>query len=92
MGEVTKLYCELCKAEITPPTFSKPDESGEIRYKLFLYPEENGKYKMTEMLYVEMCKLCHGKMETWLSAKQKAAATAWKTEPPAASTVKMPVI
>ena len=89
MGEVTKLYCELCKAEITPPTFSKPEESGEIHY-FFCLSQESGDTVVS--FDTEICESCNDKLTTWATIKQKAAATAWKTEPPATITVKMPTI
>jgi hypothetical protein len=89
MGEVKKLFCELCKAEITPPTFSAPDDSGEVHYRLEVIRDANN----TETFEGgEICETCHGKVASWFLTKQKAAATAWKTDVPATSTVKLPTV
>lgn len=89
MGEVNKLFCELCKAEITPPTFSRPDASGETHFYFGIDKEEG---HTVDVVSLEVCATCYDKLMVWARAKQKAAATAWKTEPPAVSTVKMPTI
>lgn len=89
MGEVKVLFCELCKAEITPATFSKPDESGEIRHFLRMHKISGGTVEADNF---EICETCFGKVQTWATNKQKLAATAWKTTPPAATTVNMPTL
>lgn len=89
MGEVKVLFCELCKAEIAPATFSSPNESGEIRYYLRLHKLTGSNVEIDNY---EVCETCYGKVKTWASNKAKLAATAWKTEPPAATTVNMPTI
>jgi hypothetical protein len=88
MGQVSILYCELCKAEIKPATYSRPNESGEIHYSMVLRKHEGTVYG-TE---IEICEKCHGKMETWIAGKADSAAEAWKTAPPTAVSVKMPTI
>ncbi len=90
MGEVKKLYCEICKAEITPPTYSDPNGSGEIRYYLGLYPMKGDAYKQEDLTAGELCESCHGKLRTWFKTKQTAAAKAWLTEIPAIAAFKPP--
>jgi hypothetical protein len=88
MGEVSVLFCELCKAEITPATFSSPGASGQIRYKMCV----NATANMETSNSAELCETCYGKVSTWLAGKQKLAADAWKTDVPAATTYNMPTI
>ena len=89
MCEVTTLFCELCKGEIKPATFSRPNESGEIRHYLRLHKISGGTVEANSF---EVCETCFGKIQTWATNKQKLAAAAWKTEPPAATTVNMPTL
>lgn len=92
MGEVKKLYCEICKAEIIPPTYSDPSGSGEIRYHFGLYPMKGDAFKQEDLTAGEMCEICYGKLRTYFRTKMTAAATAWLTEIPAIATWKLPTL
>ena len=89
MGQISKLYCDLCKAEFAPPTYSKPDTSGIVSMQLQARKTEGAD---AYIISATVCPACYDKMVAWIESKAKAAAESWGITPPSTVTVKMPTI
>ncbi len=87
MGEIKKLFCDGCKAEYTPATYSQGQESGEVKHGIAVWTETG---TQVEGSAGDLCPTCHGKALTWLKGKISVAATAFAIENPAVKTFTPP--
>ena len=88
MGEVKKEFCDGCKAEITPTTWSQGGQEGVTTYHMAVW-QDGPAVKGQEAV---LCSTCHGKMKTWLAGKIKAAADDWGVDAPVAKTLTPPTL
>ena len=79
MGEIKKQFCDGCKAEYTPATYSKGDESGSVEQHMAVWKKTGLEIDGAK---ADMCPTCYTKMLTWLKGKKTAAATAFEIENP----------
>ena len=86
MGEVSKPFCDGCKKEITPTTYSKDGQTGVVKYKVGVWSEG----AETEGLVADLDKACYDKLMTWLQGKTTAAATDWSTDAPIVKNLVLP--
>ena len=93
MGEIKKCYCDTCKAEFAPATFSRAGEIGETGIiKNSITVSKIAGDDPIEEITATLCDACYDKMVLWLKGKLKASAAAWATEDPAPIVVKLPTL
>ena len=88
MGEAKKIFCDGCKAEITPATYTQGSDSGEIHNHVAAWSEGPSAIGVK----AELCDVCYDKIKTWLQGKIDAAAVDWTVTPPVVATVKVPAL
>ncbi len=88
MGEVNKPFCDGCKKEITPATWSKDGRTGVVKYKVAVWVEG----AETSGLVADLDLVCHDKIMTWLQGKANAAASDWSTDAPTVKNLTMPTL
>ena len=84
MGDLNKKFCEGCKAEFTPATFSQGAETGTVKKKLAIYTETGS---VVDGKSMDLCDTCYGKIMTWVTGKIKAAEISWDIDNPVVKTL-----
>ena len=74
MGDLNKKYCEGCKIEYPPATYSVGSESGYVEQHAAVWKKTGA---MVESVSIDLCDTCYPKMVTWITGKISTAASAW---------------
>lgn len=89
MGEVKQRYCDGCKAEYTPATYSQGSETGTVELRAAVWTETGS---LTEGAQADLCPTCYEKMLTWVQGKISTAATAFAIETPITKAITPPTL
>ncbi len=87
MGDLSRKFCDGCKAEFVPATYSQGDESGKVVMKIGVWKETGA---TVEGLELEVDTACYDKFLAWANAKKVAAASSWSVDIPTPKTFTPP--
>ena len=87
MGDLSRKFCDGCKSEFVPATYSQGTESGRVSMSMAVWKATGS---TVEGIQLELCTACHDKFIAWADTKKTAADMAWLVPVPSPTTVTPP--